>query len=101
MAHLIPATHFRNGKSFLGRSNLLVSKQFPKILSGHSSFIRGVEKTLKYVLKRKRLFLVKGNIKYSQLRAKIFLNILYMPKMKRRPRPDSFGRLFNQAVYKN
>jgi len=101
MSHLIPATHFRNGKSFLWRSNTLVSKQFPKILSGHASFVRGLEKTLKYMFKRRRLFIIKGSIKYSQLRSKFFLNILYVPKIKRRPRPDSFGRLFNQAMYKN
>jgi hypothetical protein len=87
MAHITPQSSFRVGKTFLWQNNsLITTKQFPKTITGNISKVKGLELLFKYLLRKRRFFIVKANIKYCLLQAKHNLNILFLPKMKKSPK---------------
>lgn len=64
-----------------------------------SSTFNGLPLVLKHKLKRKRLMVVKTQISHQ----KNILNcrVLYMPRIKVRPKADSRGTFSRHVLYKN
>lgn len=86
MAHISPQTSLRAGKTYLWHHNVLIpTKQFPNSIIGNTSNISGLENMLQIFLNKKRLFLVKANLKYSSLNSKYYLYILFLPRLKPLP----------------
>jgi len=87
MAHITPQTSFRLGKTFIWHHNALIpTKQFPRTIVGNVSKTAGIEKLLKYILKKRRIFIVKANLKFCLLQTKYYLHILFLPKIKKSPK---------------
>jgi len=97
MAHLVKPVSFRAGKTHLWQYNTLVSAN--KELAGSLTLNKGLDKISAKILKRKRLYLVKGVI--SKYRHGILLyNLLFAPKIKMRPREHRVGAFIKRSIYR-
>jgi len=93
MTHLISPTSFRLAKTFLWKQNVVD-------LTNLSINRVGVQNLLKYSFRRKRLFVIKSTLKIVTKLAYSSLFVLFMPRIKTRPRPDSRGNFSKFVLYK-
>lgn len=102
MTHLVSPTAFRQGKTFLWKTNSpLISQSSSLIKQNDLTLSNGIQHSLKYVFRRKRLFIVKGNLFYRPKLSRICFNVLYMPRVKTKPRSDSRGTFTKLVLYRN
>lgn len=102
MTHLISPTAFRLGKSLLWKTNFiakLTNTLSSKNIVVAGSTFNGLPLILKHKLRRKRLLVVKT----QTFQQKNILNcrVLYMPRIKTRPKSDSRGSFSRHVLYKN
>lgn len=69
------------------------------LLSGDLLVAKGISKLNKALLKRKRLYMVSGNIVDSSFN-KMSYNLMYAPRIKTKPREHSVGAFLRRSVYK-
>lgn len=101
MTHLVSPSTFRLGKSALWKANS-IAKFTPvtthsNLILGASSF-NGIPLILKHKLRRKRCLLVKAII--SHYNWSLNCRVLYMPRIKVRPKSDSRGIFSRHVLYK-
>jgi len=101
MAHLVAAASHRLGKSFLWPYNVLIPTQQNIELNNNLTLNYGLRKLMKHILRRKRLFLVKFSLRYSLNKSKFYCNVLFMPRIKTKPKPDSRGTFAKFVLYKH
>jgi hypothetical protein len=102
MTHLISPTTFRLGKSSLWKNNFiakLTNTPRTKAVVAAGSTFNGLPLTLKHKLRRKRLLVVKTQT--FQQNNILNCRVLYMPRIKTRPKSDSRGSFSRHVLYKN
>ena len=97
MSHLVKPTSFRAGKTQTWSSNALIGGR--SLVNSDLLLSRGIYKLNKSLLRRKRIYLVKGSIAYKY-NSKLNYNMLYAPKIKTKPREHSIGAFIRRSIYK-
>ncbi len=97
MSHLVKPVSFRAGKTQVWANNTLLGSK--SLVSSDLLLAKGIAKLNKALLKRKRLYMVRGGIAHSSL-SKITYNLMYAPKIKTKPREHSTGAFLRRSIYK-
>jgi len=98
MSHLVKPTSFRVGKTLVWPHNSLLSTK-QELVNSNLALAKGIEKVSKSLLRRKRLYVVRGNI-VNFINSSIYYNLLFMPRVKTKPREHNIGAFLRKAVYK-
>jgi hypothetical protein len=86
MAHLVAPISFRLGKTFAWKHNLIFNSQnAANLINGDLGLALGLDGVAKYLLKKHRIFVVKGSLRYSEKRGILLYKMLYAPRMKQKP----------------
>lgn len=103
MTNKVAPSAFRLGKTFLWRTNTIGATGLAsssRVQLSAATILNGVPRVLKHLLKRKRLFTVRTVIRHNLKTNCVGITCLYMPRVKTRPQPDSFGRFARYVLYK-
>lgn len=90
MTHQVSPTTFRVGKIFLWKNNINLPNYD----------LSNINSLLKHILRRRRLFIIKSTLKITLKINKIKIHVLFMPRIKTKPRPDSRGNFSKIILYK-
>jgi len=102
MTHLVAPVSHRSGKTYLWRSNtLLQNTQKRNALNNNFILSHGLEKTIKQILNRQRYFFIKSTLSYLPYQNRIRCNVLFMPRIKTKPKSDYLGSFYKFLLYKN
>lgn len=97
MSHLVKPVSFRVGKTQIWANNTLLHSK--SLVNSDLLLAKGITKLNKSLLRRKRLYVIKGNIVDSSF-SKITYNLMYAPKVKTKPREHSVGAFLRRSIYK-
>lgn len=98
MSHLVKPTSFRVGKTQVWPHNTLLSTK-PNLVNSNLTLSKGIERISKSLLRRKRLYAVRGNI-VNFVNGNIIYNLMFMPRVKTKPREHSIGAFLRRSIYK-
>lgn len=100
MSHQITPTSFRQGKTFLWRSNFINSSSRSEVLGvSNLNLTTGVERAAYYTLKNRRFYVVKGNLSLDPKIQRLRLNLLVIPRIKIRPRAGKLGDFADHSFF--
>jgi hypothetical protein len=97
VSHLVKPVSFRAGKTQVWANNTLLGNK--SLVNSDLLLAKGITKLNKALLRRKRLYVVKGNIVSSTL-SRINYNLVYAPRIKTKPREHSMGAFLRRSIYK-
>ena len=98
MSHLVKPTSFRAGKTQIWPFNTLLSTK-RKLVNGNLTFSKSITRLSKKLLFRKRLYVVHGNV-VDLINNNIIYNLIFMPRIKTKPREYSLGVFMRASIYK-
>ena len=97
MSHLVKPTPFRTGKTQAWPHNVLLSNK-KELVNGGLTLAKGIERTSRRLLKRKRLYVVRGNIT-NFVQSTINYNLVFAPRLKTKPIEYSASSFMRKTVY--
>jgi hypothetical protein len=98
MSHLVKPTSFRAGKAQVWANNTLLSTK-QGLINSNLTLAKGIERLSRSLLRRKRLYVVRGNIS-NYINSSITYKLIFMPRVKTKPREHSIGAFLRKSIYK-
>lgn len=98
MSHLVKPTSFRAGKTLVWAHNTLLSTK-QNLVNSNLTLAKGIERTSRSLLRRKRLYVVRGSIS-NYINSNIIYNLVFMPRVKTKPREHNIGAFMRRSIYK-
>lgn len=97
MSHLVKPTPFRAGKTQAWPHNVLLGNKNELVNSG-LTLAKGIERASSRLLKRKRLYVVRGNIA-GFVHSAIAYNLVFAPRLKTKPIEYSASSFMRKTIY--
>lgn len=98
MSHLVKPVSFRAGKTQPWANNTFLRNN-KSLVNSDLLLANGITKLNRALLRRKRLYLVKGTVIGSCF-SRVGYNLIYAPKIKTKPREHSTGAFLRRSIYK-
>jgi len=98
MSHLVKPTSFRVGKTQAWSHNTLLNTK-QELVNSNLTLAKGLERISRSLLKRKRLYAVRGNIA-NFINNKVIYNLVFVPRVKIKPREHRLGAFMRRTIYK-
>ena len=98
MSHLVKPISFRLGKTQIWPYNTLLNTKF-NLINSNLTLAKGLVRVSKSILRRKRLYVVRGNIG-NFINGKLMYNLVFMPRIKIKPREHAIGTFVRKSMYK-